>query len=346
MRFLRVLSFALLAGVSSSAQAQLPPRVEVHDTRPNVAVQEQAKAFKAARDTKGLTELAAKYRASRERFANNLWYLESIYEIFTELPDDPEAAAQEVEFLKKWSEDEPQNITAQVCYAEALTSYAWQARGGGWSDSVGKGQWQLFGDRLAQAQEVIVRAGQLDEKCPHLFAVQQVVMLGLGLEAEHYIPLLDAAVNAEPTYGTYYTNAYRWMLPRWYGEKGDYERWLTSKADAAPEAERDLQYARLVWLAKNVGARKELVFAPGRLDWERTKRGFTELIAADPSNFYVYVAYLQLALSADDRETAKAMFDVIGGRYDPNWWKNTPAIFEAARRYAYEGGPNPYQAAN
>ncbi len=70
------------------------------------------------------------------------------------------------------------------------------------------------------------------------------------------------------------------------------------------------------------------------------------MIAADPGNFYAYVAYLQLALSADDRETAKAMFDVIGGRYDPNWWKNTPAIFEAARRYAYEGGPNPYQAAN
>ncbi|HEY5793087.1 MAG TPA: type II CAAX endopeptidase family protein, partial [Chthoniobacterales bacterium] len=245
-------------------------------------------------------------------------------------------------FYQRWAAERPRSITAQVCLIQALTSYAWRARGSGWADSVTEEGWRLFGERLDQAADVASRAKELPEKCPGLVHAAQKVALGQGWDRAEYFDMVDPAIAAEPTFGSYYTSACYYLFPRWYGEPGDFEKWIAAQAAAYPPAERDRQYARLVWLADRNSMPEEMVFAPGRLDWERARRGFAEWLQAEPDSLIVRMEFTRLAVLADDRETARAQFDLTGGQYFWGVWRKE-SRFEGARQFAYAEGPNPFR---
>ncbi len=123
----------------------------------------------------------------------------------------------------------------------------------------------------------------------------------------------------------------------WRGR--EFEAWIAKLADKSPEAGRDRQYAFLVWMADRMVVKGEIVFGKERLDWDRTRRGFQQWIASEPDNLMVRFQFTRLALLAEDRETAREQFDYTGGRYFPSMW--TLESFEAARKFAYDGAPNP-----
>jgi membrane protease YdiL (CAAX protease family) len=346
-----VFSFlALILGIVLAGRGQaesLPPAEPVEALSPaytrNQEMLVRVKNLLAARDTTGLEALAAELRASKDRLDGGTWLLSHFYDAAVALPKTEPEAGQALKFYETWAANRPQSITAQVCLAQALTDYAWQARGSGRADSVGAEQWKLFEERLDRAWEVLENAGELEEQCPGWFEAGQTVGLGQGWDREDYLNFVRDALAREPTYGRYYTKACYWLLPRWYGEQGDFEAWITEQAEAAPEAERDWQYARLVWMADRMRVSGEIVFAPGRMDWARTKRGFETWIATDPENLNLRFQFTRLALIAGDRETAREQFDVTGGKYFPRGWKNVEQ-FEQARRFAYDGGVNPLTA--
>ncbi len=333
--------------VGFASASELPPAEAVKVLSPAYAryldVVSRTKQLRKAGDTAGLEALAAELRQSRDALDGGTWLLSHFYGTAVLIPDEEPAAGEAMMFYETWAKERPENITAQVCLAKALTSYAWTARGTGWARTVTPEGWRLMEERLDRAWDVLERAGELEEECPGWFEVGQSVGLGQGWEREDYLGFVQDAIAREPTYGRYYTNACYWLLPRWHGEEGDFEKWIAEQADSQPEDKRDWQYARLVWMANMMPVKKELVFAHGRLDWERTKRGFEAWLASDPENLNVRFQYTGLALLAGDRETARAQFDVTGGKYFPGTWKDV-AQFEQARKFAYEGGVNPRAA--
>ncbi len=256
-----------------------------------------------------------------------------------DLPEGDQEQTAHIALLEKWVAQRPESITARVALARALTRYAWKARGNGFSDTVTDEGWRLFGERLDQAHTVLEEARKLPQTCPGWYEVDQTVALGQGWDEEKYFAMVNEAIGKEPTYGRYYTNACYWMLPRWYGEEGQFEAWIARLADKLPEDARDRQYAFLVWMADRMPGSGEIVFGPGRLDWDRTRRGFEQWIASEPDNLMVRFQLTRFALMANDRETARAQFEYTGGRYFPVMWN--VQTFEAARKFAFEGGPNP-----
>ncbi len=329
-----------------SGASDLPPPEPVKIPTPATEAWQkmahEAHRMRDARDTAGLEKMAAELRASGERLDGGTWLLSFFYDEAVSVPDDDKAAEEAaMAFYRKWAQDRPESITAQVCLAEALTSYAWNARGSGYADTVTDEGWRLMKERLKEAWDVLESAYRLPEKCPGWYAAAQSVALGQGWDRMDYLNMVNEGLSLQPTYGQYYTKACYWMLPRWHGEVGDFEKWIAERADTYPEAERDWQYARFVWMADRMGMSSELVFAPGRLDWERTKRGFDRWLQEKPGNLMVQTEYIFLSIRAGDRETTRAVLDQTGGRYYAGGWKDE-AQFEKARRFAYEGGPDPF----
>lgn len=339
----RLSAIAFFVFTAAVLAADLPPaeavKVPTPAYRRYLDVIKETRQQLAAGNMDRLDTLAAELRASGERLDGGTWLLSSYYGILSDLPDEEQAQAERIAFFEKWVAERPESITARVALARALTSYAWKARGNGTSDSVSDEGWKLFGERLDQARAVLADARKLEQSCPGWYDVDQSVALGQGWEPEEYFAMVDEAIGKEPTYGRYYTNACYWMLPRWYGEEGEFESWIARLADKLPEPQRDRQYAFLVWMADRMAVKGEIVFGKERLDWDRTRRGFHEWIAAEPDNLMVRFQLTRLALLADDRETAREQFDYTGGRYFPSMWNLE--TFEAARRFAYEGAANP-----
>lgn len=325
----------LLAGDYPPAEpvAAPSPKFERRD-----AVISRAKELRDAGDTAGLEALADELRRSRESLDGGTWLLAEFYREVVDVPEREPAASEELAFYENWAKQRPDNITAQVCLARALVDHAWSKR----ERTATQVPKRIRQRGLLRAWRALERARKLEEKCPGWFQAAQSAALGLNWNWSDYFALVDEAIAFEPTYGSFYTNACVWMQPHWHGETGDFEKWIAAQADRRPEEERDRQYAWLVWRADRMPGDNELVFGPGRLDWARTKRGFEKWLAAEPDNLNVRFQLTHLALIADDRETLRAQFDITGGKFYPPAWEN-PGEFEQARRYAYEGGVNPYK---
>lgn len=346
LRSRRLAAFALLALGCAAAPLRaenLPPAERVDSPTPasarNQAVITETRRLLEKGDIDGLDALANELRKNREQLDGGTWILSTFYDCAVEVPEEYEPGTAAVAFYEKWVRDRPQSLTARVCLASALTSYAWNVRGSGWADSVSEERWRLFRERLARARKVLEDAESQPDRCPGWFAVAQRVALGQGWDRVKYRRLVGDAIRFEPTYGEFYTNTCRWLLPRWYGEPGDFEQWIADEADTYPPAQRDRQYARFVWMADRLRMNSEMVFAPGRLDWARTKRGFAGLLEEKPGNLVVQFEFLSLALLAEDRETAREIFRATGGKYLPSMWSEKR--FEDARQFAFAEGPNP-----
>ncbi|MEO8206296.1 MAG: CPBP family intramembrane glutamic endopeptidase [Chthoniobacterales bacterium] len=319
----------------------LPPSEAVETPSAAVArrheVERETDRLLKAQDIDGLEAMASQLRKSRESEDNGVWILSAFYANAADVPDDAVGEKKWMDFLERWVRERPNSITARICLAQALAVTAWHIPSNGKSSTARK---HFFGERLAEAQKVLDEAALLSEKCPGWVDTEQLIALGQAWNQEDYLAMTAKALAQEPTFCRYYSRAFFWLSPTWYGKEGDYEKWLTAQADAAPPDQRDKQYARLVILAESGIDNSDFIFAPGRLDWSRTKRGLEALLKEQPDNLPLRFEYTQFAVLADDRIAARTQFEITGGKFYPSQWRST-AQFEKARKFAFSNGANP-----
>jgi DNA-binding ferritin-like protein len=78
---------------------------------------------------------------------------------------------------------------------------------------------------------------------------------------------------------------------------------------------------------------RESVFKESDASWERTSRGYQELLRRYPHSLELQSQYAFLAAEAEDRDTARQMFERIGPRVDPEVW-TTRDYFVSVRNWA------------
>ncbi len=289
-------------------------------------------------DFDGLEKAAQQLRDSKESYFHGSWALTSFYlgvaDIDYKTPD-----ADCVAFLNKiraWVAAKPDSVTARIALAHALTDYAWKARGTGWADSVTQEGDKAFNDRLLEAQKVLDEAKKLPQKCPHWYATEQVVALGLGMDKQAYMDLVNEAIAFEPTYMDCYSNAVLFLQPRWYGDEGDSEKFITDHADKIGGVDGDIFYARNVWLLDLRRLDGNVLKAHPQLSWDRITKGFDALLKKYPDSLSVKSEYAHLAVRAEDKTRAKALFQQIGQNMDERVWFDEKENFEHCRKWALE----------
>ena len=179
-------------------------------------------------DFVSLENAAQQLRASRAIYFHGIWALTSFYDGVSYIPDGtPDSECED--FLNKiraWIAARPYSVTARIALADALTNYAWKARGTGWANTVSSEANFLFEDRLRQAQQVLDEAKTLPQKCPEWWEAEQTVALGLGMDKNAYLAMVNQAIAFEPTFMSFYSNAVYFLQPRWYGDPGDSENFI------------------------------------------------------------------------------------------------------------------------
>jgi len=125
---------------------ETPEAKEIHD------ITNQVVTLLAAKDYDKLDDLAAKYRASKESYANGVWKLMVAYDAIAAENDLPsrEAWASRQTEIQEWVKAKPESATVRIAMAKFLRNYAWEARGHDWASKVSDASWKLFGDRLNQ----------------------------------------------------------------------------------------------------------------------------------------------------------------------------------------------------
>ncbi len=281
-----------------------------------------------------LDYIARGLREQRTRWPNGFWKLRSFYVYGFEEPDQETSETQWrglLGGLTQWVRSTG-SVTAHVALAEALAGYAWHARGDGYASEVTEAGDLLFRRRLAEAESVLVAAARLPDYCPGWASAMQRVALGQGWDRARYDSLFTQAIAADPSYELYYETRAVWLLPRWNGEAGEWERDAEQVATRLGSPEGDAIYARIVW---HLARYYQNVFDDASASWERTARGYEQLIRTYPHSLELQSQFALLATQAKDPDRAHTMFERMGSRIDPEIWR-TRERFIAIRDWSLQ----------
>ncbi len=144
---------------------------------------------------------------------------------------------------------------------------------------------------------------------------------------------MSAAHEAEPTFwGVEVARAYS-LLPRWYGEEGDWEKFAEQTA-ARPDGLGDELSARIV---SNQAGFYENVLRETQASWPKPKAGLDAMRVKYPQSLGVFSDAARLGTMAFERDYARAAFAELDGRFVENYWNGGKERFVHFRNWAETG---------
>jgi hypothetical protein len=322
----KLLPFVLLAAVSAGAglfhlvrptDTRSRPRLRVSNAKEQrLTYARHVQRLLLSRRFEELDQIADTLRATAARWPSGDWKLRTFYnDSFSDpLIGRGETAWRELlERLESWVEARPGSISAPVALAFGWSGYAWEARGSGRASAVDDQAWERFHERLGRAWAALDDARRFPERCPGWYQAAQRVALGVGWDHARYQELIAEATACQPDYYAYYELASHRLLPRWYGEPGEWERFVRAATDTLPEPLASEIYARVVWYQSRYYGN---VLRETEASWPRVKRGFATMLEAHPGCVELESARLMLATLAGDAAEARVAASRLGNRLD------------------------------
>lgn len=284
--------------------------------------------------------LADRARSGKERFPGGMWKIHVLYEGLYLPVQYPIHATQEdwsnlLQRLQRWVTARPQSVTARVALACAYLGYAWDARGTGYGNTVSESGGRLFGERNADAKQILEEASALPTKCPEWYVAMLMVAQNQGWDMADARSLFEKATKFEPGY-YYYARAFAYyLLPKWSGEAGATEKFMQEVADRTGGDRGDILYFQV---ATHVICNCE---GDPNLSWDRIEKGF------EAAEKQYGVSMLNLNLIAflafynkyhHDAFVADKALTRIGEQWDEQTWGRKEK-FEWAKQWAAAGAP-------
>ena len=284
-----------------------------------------------AEDFDRLDALASAFRKNKSKFSGGMWKIHIFYGGTGPFGHATEEDWKTLEgILTRWVAAKPKSVTARVALAQMYLGYAWSARGGGFADSVSDSGWRLFESRVSQAKQALDSAKGLPEMCPEWYLVMQGIAIDQSWTTESVDELLKIAVSFEPGYYYYFRMHSLGLLPKWGGEPGEAEEFITQSADRVGGAEGDILYFQLASFLVNQDRD-----AFRKLSFDRIRRGFTQServygASLTNMNLFAYMARL-----FDEAGVANAVFNRIGDQWSEDLW-HTKDAFDTGKKWAAE----------
>lgn len=279
-----------------------------------------------------LEQEAEKARTSKAQLTGAVSKLSGLYEGVASPPGEDHSTEADwdahLASLKKWTAAYPESTTARVALANAYVAYAWAARGVGYSDTVTRSGWKLYGQRIALAKSTLIEAARLKQKCPIWYAVMQSVALSEGWEKSQARELFQHAVEFDPSFLQYYRAYAYFILPKWYGEPGEAEQFAEEVSQKVTGPEADIIYFEV---ASEIACQYDLYQSPvPKMSWEKIKAGYAaidQLYGQSnlKANRFAFMAYL-----LGDKPAAQEAFTFIGDNRDLSVWNKGQFAFVKA----------------
>lgn len=282
-----------------------------------------------------LEATASDLRSTKKRFPGGPWKLHKLYNGVA-MPDGGSGVSDScwqghLALLKEWMRQKSDSVTPCIALGGALVNYAWKARGNGFANTVTDEGWSMFQQRLEEAQTVLARVGEKRKTDPHWYLVMETLARGQGWDRKAFDKLFEEGVAVEPLYYYLYQDKAEYLLPRWYGEPGEWQNF----ADQATRRIGGQQGSALYFLIVDSVHRyyRTNVYSEANLSWQRVRQGYFDLVNLYGTDAHNMNEIIVLAGMAGDRTLAHEMYGKIGDRWDPQSWRNKD-LFDQWRRWA------------
>ena len=154
--------------------------------------------------------------------------------------------------LDRWRKVAPKSMFVPALTAIHQRRLAWEARGTGFANTVTAEGAKVFEQKMLAVAALLKPIFQLDHPPTRAYSIAYDVAMSLGLPTE-VTKNLNASMMKTPIRSSTPAHAavVLSLLPRWHGEPGDSERYITAIANKLGGDEGDCMYANLMLYAAN-----------------------------------------------------------------------------------------------
>lgn len=271
-----------------------------------------------------LEKMATHLRVDKAIFPDGALKLHFFYEAFSAPKNKKnDGWIRFMSKLKAWVAKYPNSATARSALAFGWMNYGWEARGGGYANTVTAEGWRLLAERLDNAEALLEKnPTKPAEDCPERYDFLLSLANAKGWDMPHFESLFHDAVTFDPTYPHFYLQKAGYLDVKWHGEEGDWKRFAEQTANI-PEIGKTL-YMRLAW-SQYLRVRFKSLEEAG-VSWPLLKQGFIDVRRSFPKSTWLLNNFCKFACLAGDKETASTLFLEIGDRPYIEAWNITRSI--------------------
>jgi hypothetical protein len=279
-----------------------------------------------------LEQIEAQLRTDKARFTGGDWKLHFFYEglggaLFQQsgVPIDSDYMSL-LALLEEWRTASPKSGVPSLLLSIAFTKWAWHARTGRWPDQVSDQRFATFKDRLNQGAFYLNESRRLLANNPQWFVQALVVARGLGWGKAQAQTLFNEAMAVEPLYQHTYSTMAIYLLPRWYGEQGEWEA-FANESTAKVGGQRGSAIYHHIVVKASLSHKSDEVFAVNDLNWRKIQWSFADRERLYGEGREAVNAMCWLAGAAKDIEAARGFMARIGEDWEQSVW-NTRQEFD------------------
>jgi hypothetical protein len=278
---------------------------------------------------------AKRLRESKERLPGGYWKVRVLYQSLEGVVDaqsSDEAWKKHIARVENWITQHPTSVMPRIILAEVWRSYAWKARGTGLAKTVKPENWAPFNERLERTKEILAEAATLNETCPEWYLTALLAARGQAGDREAFEKLYVQSVALEPNYYYLYQAKAGYLLPQWYGEPGEWERFAEAEANRIGGDQGDIILFNIYTLMMSHNDNLSFmetrqVIAPRLL---AGFRAIDKLYGSSPQR--LNEACL-ISFFANDNKAPAELMKRIGNDYDLTVWKDE-SVFNIFRQEA------------
>lgn len=210
--------------------------------------------------------------------------------------------------------------TRQVVRGRFLIHHAWDARGGGFADTVTAEGRRLMEERLTAAQAALTAAYERDPERPHAPTLMLLVCKGRNRPRPEMETWFERAMRADPDNFQACLSKLEYLQPKWHGTPEEYIGFAWQCVQTG-NGEGLLPYAAAANIAANVPLPAR--FPPGYLEqvepyyaehrvWQVLHAAMTSLDRLRPELRWVRGDHVRFALVAGRHDLALRLLDEMG----------------------------------
>jgi hypothetical protein len=328
-----------MLGLAALDQFELLPADESILSKLRVDGKTERNEFKASirqylerEDFATIETLGRELEQSKERSTDGTWLLDTFFQAFDlSAQDEKEIYEKRAQIIRNWRTRLPTSHFAILADAAFHFDLAWKWRGPGFASTVTKEGWENFKRELSAAREILESNPQA-KSSPEYFVRMQRIALGQHWSKKDYLALFSEAVSREPDYYPFYYSVANYLLPKWYGKKGDWEKFAEEQRAKRGGFEGDILYTRIAWWVERNYSRR--LFEKTAASWEIMAAGFAALMQQHPDSRFLKNAYARFAWEARDRVRLRTAFEAIKNDPDMEVWVNLENV-RFAEKFAH-----------
>ena len=176
---------------------------------------------------------------------------------------------------------------------------------------------------LRKAQKLL---GKQDD--PAFYAITLHSFLGANVDRKTYEGIFEKGIQNAPDYSALYEYKAYYLLPRWYGQNGEWEsfaRTISKRKDIAGSAEI---FARAALYLREIGYFYD-EFSGEKQSWEELKSSFHELESNHPNSTELKNIFCLMSAKMCDYKEAREQAKILDGKVDLSVWNSKTNFLNA-----------------